>query len=332
MPRSQHRWVFIFLFTLAGLTALALASPHELLAQNKFQSIYEVRTDAKAVGGNYVKARKKALNAAMRLALEESIKNIIGPEEYEVGPARFRSLLVNAAYYVHSYRYLDAYDNLEAGTSEVNVEVTLYSQALRQKLSAMGIFSGIAKPRSVAILINEKGLADSDYIPFWDLAPVSEGFMIKFFQEAEILIVRRQDIGDAIQSKNLLKAAQGDIGAAVSIGSQTGANIVIVGSAVTRPLGDLAQPGPKTIQVSLSLKAISAMESKVVAAKSEFATARALNGRQAESEAYEKASRKLSGFFLSSIRRFWEPKVAQPGAPVSKPTPQPGTPGFMEDM
>ncbi len=343
MPRSQHRWVFIFLFALAGLGATTLASPPELPAQNKFQSTYEVRTDAKAVGDNYVKARKKALNAAMRLALEENIKNLLGLEEYDADAARFRALLVNARYYVHSYRYLDSYDNMEAGTSEVNVEITLYSQAVRQKLAAMGLLSRTAKSRSVAILINEKGLSDSNYIPFWDLTPVSEGFMVKFFEDAEVTIIRRQDIGDAIDTKILALAAQGDIDAAVDIGSKTGANIVIVGNAVTRPLGDPSQPGIKTVQVSLSLKAISALESKVVAAKSQFATARAIEVRQAESEAYAQAGGKLSGFFLSSIRSFWKPKVAKPAPsepqpaqpatqPVPQPAPQPGTPGFMGDM
>ena len=82
------------------------------------------------------------------------------------------------------------------------------------------------------------------------------------------------------------------------------------------------------VQVNISARAISGIDSSLIAAKSDFATVENEYELSAELEAFDVTSQKLADFLLPSFHRYWERGIAQ--APVEKTSDAP--PMSMTDM
>ena len=94
------------------------------------------------------------------------------------------------------------------------------------------------------------------------------------------------------------------------------------------------ESGESAIQTTISVRVISALTSTVIAAKSDFATARNEDLLAGELDAFGDASRKLSGFLLKSLNRYWKAPSASQGIPESQLR-APSTvapPSSMEDL
>ena len=77
----------------------------------------------------------------------------------------------------------------------------------------------------------------------------------------------------------------------------------------------------KMVQVNISARAISAIDSSLIAAKSDFATVENEYELSAELEAFDVTSQKLADFLLPSFHRYWEKGVQVPAekAPDAPP-------------
>jgi hypothetical protein len=101
---------------------------------------------------------------------------------------------------------------------------------------------------------------------------------------------------------------------------KAGADIVIVGTAFSK-LKKNKDNDMKMVQVNISAKAISAIDSSLIAAKSDFATVENEYELSAELEAFDVTSQKLADFLLPSFYRYWENGVQAPAerAPNAPP-------------
>ena len=79
----------------------------------------------------------------------------------------------------------------------------------------------------------------------------------------------------------------------------------------------------KMVQVNISVKAVSVIDSSLIAAKSDFATVKHEYELSAELEAFDTTSQKLVDFLLPSFHRFWEKGIQPPEekAPDTLPMP-----------
>ena len=68
----------------------------------------------------------------------------------------------------------------------------------------------------------------------------------------------------------------------------------------------------KIVQVNISAKAVSAIDSSLIAAKSDFATVKREYELSAELEAFDVTSQKLADFLLPSFHRYWEKGIQSP--------------------
>lgn len=280
---------------------------------------YQVEASASAVGENYLESRRKATRLGFRQAVAEALEDLLGSEVYRKREGSLGEILSRSQSYVRNYVYLEAFDDQENKVSSVKMEVALFIDALLKKLAGMGALSEKASLRSVIILIKEKSLSSSENAQGWDFVPVSEGILGKKFIEEGIKVVDRASIVGLVSDELISKAARGDISAAIDIGFKTGAEIVILGSAISSLIGNSQVAAIKTIQVNLSVKVISTTKSVVVAAKSNFAIAKSSNIVNGELEAFEKVTGKLSGFLLNSMERFWNPEPVASAKPDSSP-------------
>jgi len=277
----------------------------------------EVAARVAARGGNYVQARDRAVHEALKQALDESLKEQMGAEAYNASAKQLASLLANPERYVQSYRFLEATDNLEDGTSSVLLSVTLYSEAVKRALGKLGVLSGPGAGERVVVLIRESGLEGEAPPGFWDQEAVSEAALAALLGESGRQVVPRQEIRALFSEEQVVDALKGDVAMAVRIGWKAGADTVILGNAVSTSLGD--GEGPARVRSVLSVKAISVSNSAVVAAKSDFAQAEADTPAQAGERALKSASGKISDFLIASLRRAGDRET---GGVVKRPGPE----------
>lgn len=295
-------------------------------AQPILKDSYEGVANVPAKNENYVIARKKAVAFAMKNAMESAFKDLMEEEEFDANQRDLKKIIRRASRYVKSYRYLHALDDLENKVSEVVLEVRFFPGAVNQALAGMGIVVGPLGEHKVVVLMKENSFTSAPLSSFWDVAPISETQLAKNFLESGIEVVDRNNIRDTVPESLVLSAIKGNVEDARNIGLKAGADIVIVGTAVSK-LKKNNDKEMKMVQVNISVKAISAVDSSLIAAKSDFAAVKNEYELSAELEAFDVTSHKLAGFLLPSFHRYWE-KGAQ--APIKKSADVPPIP--MADM
>ncbi|MEE1550544.1 MAG: hypothetical protein V1244_02840, partial [Nitrospinaceae bacterium] len=112
-------------------------------AQFDSESAYEVIAEAPAVKSSFVGARKKAVKIALKTALEQNLRELLGDEEFDRHRKEMRKILRKSEKYVKSYRFLEAYDDPVQRMSQVKLEVVLFQDAVNKSLSRTGVASGM---------------------------------------------------------------------------------------------------------------------------------------------------------------------------------------------
>jgi len=305
-----------------------------IFSQGRIQLTFEVAAQVPVFGNDFVKARELAVSLAFKAALEKALRKFLGNEKFNANQKNFNKTLNHADHYVQSYRFIEAVDDPIGKVSEVVLQVTLFPNALGKSLSNTGIAVGSVSSKKVVILISEKSLTSGETISFWDTAPISEAALMQNFSEKGVNLIPRDLVKEAVSEEDVLKAVHGDVNSAVQIGLKVGADIVILGNAVSSRLENQIESGESVIQTTISVRVISALTSTVIAAKSEFATARNADLLVGELEAFGDASKKLSEFLLSSLNRYWKAPSASRNfqdSPPHRPSPV-SPPSSMEDL
>ena len=284
----------------------------EVFAQQNLGDVYEGAATVQVQGENYVVARKKAVNLALKNGLEEALKEAMG---FEASQGDLRKILRRASSYVKSYRFAEAHDDPFGKTSEVRLEMRFFSSAVRQALAGLGVVTGLVSENKLVVLIKETSFTSAPVTSFWDIFPISETQLVKNLMEEGIEVIGREQVREMVSETTVLNAIKGDLKSARSIGLKTGADIVIVGTALSSLRGKTAVEEIKTVQANINVKVVSTLESSLIAAKTDFSTIKHEYALQAELEAFDNASEKLADFLIPSFHRYWEKGVE---APVKK--------------
>jgi len=318
IPSSRS---LLFISVLAGFLAVAPWARAQYEAPDA--AALEAGARVAVRGGDFVSARKRAVHEALKKALEESLREKMGAEEYAASAKNLDRLLADPERYIRSYRFLEAADQLEEMTSEVRLSVSLYSEAVERALGDLGMLSGPGAGKRAVVLIRESGLDGGAPPPFWDQNPVSEAALAGLLGETGIQVVPRARLRALFSEEEVRKALEGDVALAVRIGWKAGADTVILGNAVSTPIGEGPEAGPVRVRSILSVKAISVRKSTVIAAKSDFAQAEGGDLPGAEERALKSASGKISGFLTASFNRLQEKKTGTPPPPRTESLPLP---------
>ena len=271
---------------------------------------------------NYVTARKKAVAFAMKNAMESAFKDLMGEEEFASNQRDLKKIIRRASRYIKSYRYLQALDDLENKVSEVILEVRFFSGAVNQVLARIGVVAHPLSENKVVVLMKENSFTSAPLASFWDVVPISETQLANNFLESGIEVVDRNSIRDVVPESIVLSAIKGNLDDARNIGLKAGADIVILGTAVSK-LKKNKDIKMKMVQVNISIKAVSILDSYLIAAKSDFASVKNEYELSAELEAFDVTSQKLADFLLPSLYSYWEKGMQTPikKAPDALPMP-----------
>jgi len=150
-------------------------------------------------------------------------------------------------------------------------------------------------------------------------------------------VVGRDVVRELVDEQVVIEAARGNISSAVEIGMKAGADVVIVGNAISSRQGDAPAEGAMHIRANINLKAISSTQAIVVAAKSDFAVVKAFEEFNGELKAFQVVSHKIFGFMLGALNRYWEPEpdaeaLAEKAGATSEPPGKGSTPSVMEGL
>ncbi|MEK9629210.1 MAG: DUF2066 domain-containing protein [Nitrospinota bacterium] len=305
-----------------GLLLMLVNPCGNVSAQPVLKDSYEGMAQVAAKNENYVVARKKAVSFAMKDAMEQVFKDLMGEEEFAVNERELKKIIRRASRYVKSYRYLQAVDDIENKVSQVVLQVRFFPGAVNQALAGMGVIAGPISEHKVLVLMKESSFTSAPISSFWDLVPISETQLAKNFLESGVEVIDREQIRDTISEAVVLSAIKGNVEDARNIGLKAGADIVIVGTAISK-LKKNKDKNMKMVQVNISARAISAIDSSLIAAKSDFATIKNEYELSAELEAFDVTSKKLADFLLPSFHRYWEKGVQAPEEKVVDAPPMP---------
>ncbi len=310
----MKRFLWMFVFAIMGAAFLGAAAP--AAAEGPLSLTHEASAKVPVKNNNFVVARNRAVSIALGTAVEEAFKEMMGEQKFEASRKDLKPFLKRPDRYVQSYRFLEAFDDPLEKTSEVSLEVTLFPNAVGQSLGQLGVPVGHESAKNVIVLIQEKSFTSEAQDSFWEVVPISETALIQNLREAGVPVLPRERVQNAVSEETVLSAVQGNMDDAVNVGLKSGADIVVLGNAAStqRPLGGGREMD--AIQTSISVRAISALTSTVIAAKSDFASAEHEDPLAGELEAFGKVSDQIAAFLLPSIRRYWE-RGAAPQPPVT---------------
>ena len=281
------------------------------VAQFDSDETYEVIVEVPVVRNNFVSARKKAIKIALRTALEQDLREILDNDEFERNRPEIQKILRAPKDYVKSYRFLESYDDPDQLVSYVNLEVIFFQNAINKSLKRRGVILGLDSVKQVVILINESNLNSEKETSFLETVPIAEALLSKSFVEAGISVVNRDLIRYEVSEKTIMRAIQGSLSAAASIGSTVGVDVVILGNATSTTVINKKKINLKIVQVGINVKAISSSQSKVVAAKSDFSTVTRDEIFESETVASYRAGKKITEFLIPAIQKYWEPESAK---------------------
>ena len=299
--------------------------------------VYEVVGESKVRNENYVKARRRAVDYAFKNSMEFALQDMVSRSVYKKNQKAFNKLVRRAKKYVKRYRFLEAQDSTIEKKARVRLEVVLYKDVLNRELSSLGVVTANIKPRSVIILILERSLSSDEPMDFWEYVPIAEVALLQHFLSAGVEVVGRDVVRELVDEQVVIEAARGNISSAVEIGMKAGADVVIVGNAISSRQGDAPAEGAMHIRANINLKAISSTQAIVVAAKSDFAVVKAFEEFNGELKAFQVVSHKIFGFMLGALNRYWEPEpdaeaLAEKAGATPEPAGKGSTPSVREDF
>ena len=278
----KHRWLIVILFLVYvfGASALLLSQPPEETG------VLEVIGRGMIVHDNVAKARKEAIADGLRNAVEQGVGLLI-PSASVVD--RFQ-LLSNKIYpqadeVIHDYKVLT--ESRSDPYYRLVIRVTLLMSALEEKLEDIGISTTRRGMPSVLLLLSEENIGQVSRRFSWGQSPLGrfpgaiektlskhmdeKGFFI--INEATLLAptsgidVEPESGGHELSNKTAVKMAE-----------QLNAEVVIVGEGIARFGGNVSGTGIKSVEASLSLRAIRVDDGTVIGS---------FEGRRAAVDEYE---------------------------------------------
>lgn len=266
-------------------------------------------------GADHLVGKDKAVKDALVKALEQAVGTMVSSETRVQNFQLLNdNIYTRTEGYIKNWRILN--ENRAKNVYEVTIEATVAIGDLRKDLRAIGILLGqVGKPR-IMMLVAEQNIGRHYYHYWWgyhrveqtDLT-VTENTIMEKFRERGFDLVDHQ-----AQSKNISVAPAYRVAdltdqAAITLGKQADAEVVIVGKALAKSIGAIAGSPMKSVQANISLRAIQIDDGRVLSSGTEHAAAVHVDETTAGVEALKQASAKISDKMMDDIIRNFQKRV-----------------------
>lgn len=266
-------------------------------------------------GSDGLIGKDRAINDALRKAVEQAVGTLVSSETMV---QNFQTL--NDQIYLQSQGYVQNYkvlsENQRQNVYEVTIQASVATGPIKEKLEALGfLLQQVGKPR-IMILIAEQNIGRQDYNYWWghhrgeqtDLT-IAENTIMDLFREKGFDFVDHAAQSKEIKVAPAFQVADLSNQAAVSLGKQADAEVVIVGKALARSVGSIAGTSMKSVQANISFRAIQTDNGRVLSSGADHAAAVHIDEVTAGAEALKKASAKISDKMTDDIIKNFQKRV-----------------------
>ncbi len=247
-----------------------LFQPAPVFSQTDF-----IITDGLAaiISGNIPAARDKAIDDALRKAVEQAVGTLVSSdtltEQYKVIHDK---ILAQTTGYGQRYKILS--EKPEGEVYRVKIQAEVGRANLTNDLRALGLLHVLAEKPKVMVIMEEKVMGVFGTTAFEDVGQ-AESTLIQRLLAAGFNVVDPQTVKANISRDQALRILEGDNNAAAAAGLQYGAQIVISGKAFSKNAGGrLLDTQLQSLQATLQARAIRTDSAKIISSRSE-------QGRQA---------------------------------------------------
>lgn len=212
---------------------------------------------------NVARARDNAIADALQGVVEKAIGLLISPSSVVQD---FQ--LLSDRVYNQTKEFIDGYKVLIESKSgryyRVLVRATVSMNAIQDKLSSVGILTMHKGMPAVMFFLSEQNLGETSPQYWWRQTPHSvdlsaaENVFSEYMREKGFIIVDRTALGGDVQLGPEYWDSELSDDAAAKLGRKLGADLVIVGKAVARYSEEVSGNDMKSIQATVSTRAITA--------------------------------------------------------------------------
>ncbi len=263
---------------------------------------------AAMIGGNKVIARDKAIDDALRKAVEQAVGTMVSSdsmtENYKVIHDK---ILARTSGYVEKYKILS--EGQEGDLYRVRVQAEIGRADLTSDLSALGLLHVMVEKPKVMVIIDEKvgglyGTTGSEAVG------QAESTIMERLISAGFNVVDPDTVKANITRDKALRILEGDNKAAAAEGLKYGAQVVITGKAFSKNAGGkLYGTNMQSIQATLQARVVRTDTAKVIASKSAQGAQVHIDEMQGGALAIKEASEKLSDELIDMIVKQWSGEV-----------------------
>ncbi len=263
---------------------------------------------AAMTSGNKVIARDKAVDDALRKAVEQAVGTMVSSdtmtESYKVIHDK---ILARTSGYVERYKILS--EGVEGDLYRVRVQAEIGRADLTNDLNALGLLHVMVEKPKVMVIIDEKigglyGTTGSESVG------QAESTIIEKLINSGFNVVDADTVRANISRDKALRILEGDNKAAAAEGLKHGAQIVITGKAFSKNAGGrLYGTNMQSIQATLQARVVRTDTGKVIASKSAQGAQAHIDEMQGGALAIKEASERLSDELIDMIVKQWSGEV-----------------------
>jgi len=261
-----------------------------------------------AITGNVTIAREKAIDDALRRAVEQAVGTMISSDtmtnNFQVVHDK---ILAQTSGYVKSYQILK--EEQIGQEFRVTVMADVGRENLQGSLEALGLLQVLKEKPKVMVIIEEKvgGLFGTTA---WENVGQAESTIMERLMAAGFNVVDPATVRANIPRDKALRLLEGDPKAAATAGLQYGAQVVITGRSFSKNAGGrLLGTQMQSIQATLQARVVRADDGRVISSRSEQGTKAHIDEMQGGALAIKEASEKLSDTVINDILSSWKKEV-----------------------
>jgi hypothetical protein len=261
-----------------------------------------------AITGNVTIAREKAIDDALRRAVEQAVGTLISSDtmtnNFQVVHDK---ILAQTSGYVKKYEIVK--EQRVGEEFRVTVMADVGRENLQRSLEALGLLHELKEKPKVMVIIEEKvgGLFGTTA---WENVGQAESTIMERLVAAGFSVVDPATVRGNIPRDKALRLLEGDPKAAAAAGLQYGAQIVITGRAFSKNAGaKLLGTQMQSIQATLQARVVRADDGRVISSRSEQGAKAHIDEMQGGALAIKEASEKLSDAVINDILGSWKKEV-----------------------
>ena len=297
----MKKYIFLATLLFVSLVFLSLSIATEKATQ------VTVEGQAVIFNKDKVTARDKAIDDALRKAVESSVGTMISAEtkvqNYQVLSDK---IYTQAKGYIKKYSVLT--EKVEEGIITVKIQALVKKTFLEKDVMAIqGLIARKGKPR-LLVMLAEQNVGQGGYSYWWGSGGsgdirIAENTLIGFFRDKGFTFVDYQVLGAQKKIGKQTNVSNKDV---MDLASKTEAEVVLIGKASARDAGSVMGTSMHSGQANISVRALNTDNGEIIATASSHGSSVHVDPTTAGTNALKVTTEKLSAKLMKKILAQWQ--------------------------